>query len=747
MASNMNDFLLEYYKRLIFREMPIEQFVHFCEYLDKDDLGGHMKLWKEELLERDPADSTKYLKDPAGLYVRKDLPNPETGDWELPPDEWEKLFKAFNNAFQAMDASKKSFKYENKPNAFLKKYFGKDGQLFSYATADGAAETKIAELKSILTAHETGMKQLLRGYFNDDFSWKDLIDGINSKKYNTDPKFRKTLIDIAEAIAYNTLTTPSSVLSMVGHRLNFDAIAKGFESSTINPAKMTQFKLIYSDLMKELYTNTDAFKYFSASDPTKISKSLNEAKSVLDYNNADSKDYISPKREDELTLPQRLSEWWDNTYSNYLEKYVKLRPDHIFFSPYAKAIFKEIDTLKIKPTDGLDKIIENSKNISAALKKKYKKAPGHFDWFIKTLEELKSSMGKGKAFEKALQDGRLVNIMVQEIIVKAIRENKIDEAKTTMELLATLRYTLTSSKIMDAFNKSDLKIFSDKDLSWNKNEGIQFVTSAMDKGIKATLRLVGYTVTGLGNIIKRRGTKFKGKVGDRMKDARDATLAENAQKLDDVRASITQYETEREAARTRLLAIITPAHTYSDRNLRRNIATYTGVATTKKAELDAKLKDLEEYIMYNPVTDTDRVMINSVIGTLQNDNFAAIDPRILTGLTDPTLLTKLTDLQTTQAAYKTANTNLESNQAKLQDLITAREDVVRYNDLIDKANEDIAHWEENHPDKYKELMAHWDMCNSPMVHSWFGSKEIAQKKFDLRKQAMFDKHLEHYTIR
>ena len=120
MSANMNDFLLEYYKRLIFRSMPIEQFVHFCEYVDEDDMDGHMKLWKEELLERDPADTSKYLKDAAGLYVRKDLPNPEIGEWALSTDEWEKLYKAFNNAFQAMDASKKSFKYEKKPKKALK---------------------------------------------------------------------------------------------------------------------------------------------------------------------------------------------------------------------------------------------------------------------------------------------------------------------------------------------------------------------------------------------------------------------------------------------------------------------------------------------------------------------------------------------------------------------------------------------------------------------------------------------------
>ena len=39
------------------------------------------------------------------------------------------------------------------------------------------------------------------------------------------------------------------------------------------------------------------------------------------------------------------------------------------------------------------------------------------------------------------------------------------------------------------------KFLSDKNLSWNKNEGIQFVTKAFDKTVKAAFLGVGYGVT------------------------------------------------------------------------------------------------------------------------------------------------------------------------------------------------------------------------------------------------------------
>ena len=58
--------------------------------------------------------------------------------------------------------------------------------------------------------------------------------------------------------------------------------------------------------------------------------------------------------------------------------------------------------------------------------------------------------------------------LIRELIIKAVRENKIDEAKTAMEVLSVIKYGYTTSKIMDAIRKEPLSIFSDKGLSWNK---------------------------------------------------------------------------------------------------------------------------------------------------------------------------------------------------------------------------------------------------------------------------------------
>lgn len=746
MSANMNDFLLEYYKRLIFRSMPIEQFVHYCEFVKAGDMAGNMKEWADTLLKKDPASGN--LIENAGLYVPKDLPDPEEvgGEWELDEDEWKKLFNSFNNAFQAMDANKKSFKYEKKAKDFLDKYFGTSGQLFSYTTANDDAETKITELKNILLTHESDMKQLLKGYFNDDFSWKNLIDGINSKEYNKNPKFRQTMINIAEALEYDTkYNVPSAVKKMVGHQLNFSAISKGFENTVVNRAKMLQFKMVYPDLLKELYTNTKAFDFFSASDPTKISKQINEAKQRIDYNDPNSKGYISPKRKDELTLPQQISEWWSDTYSNYLEKYVKLTGDRMYFSPYTKAIIKEIDVLGIKPTDGLAKILENSDKISGKLKEKFKKAPDHFEWFSKTLKELSQSMGKGKAFQKALQNGRLLNILVQEIIIKAVRENKIDEAKTTLELLATLRYGFTTSKIMDAINKSDLTIFSDKGLSWNGNEGVRFVTTALDQSIKKAFQLFGYTITIAGNTINRIGTKFNGKEGNRIKPAHSEMQAQNEQKRTQLSDSVTQYQTEKHQIENELNNLRSRGIT--EARLDSKITSYTTTIDNEKNNFNHNFESLKTWLMSN-MGHPDSGKVQHIISEVEtNDIEAYIPDRTVMPMTLPILQTTVDNMINSQKVYTSTSKQLKRKQNKRQQFKESTDAINTLDELITKAEDEISHWDEKHSLKYEELMNFWDICNSGIIKSWFGNAKARQKAFDKNKDRIFKDYMTNHPIR
>jgi len=70
---------------------------------------------------------------------------------------------------------------------------------------------------------------------------------------------------------------------------------------------------------------------------------------------------------------------------------------------------------------------------------------------------------------------------------------------------------MMTSKVMDAMRQSDFKVFSDGSLSWNKNEGIQFVTNAFDKSVKAAFLGIGYGFTVLKNGYYLRDIKYTDK--------------------------------------------------------------------------------------------------------------------------------------------------------------------------------------------------------------------------------------------
>lgn len=524
MAVKHDEFLLQYYKQLIMNKMPIEQFSQYCAYVKSDDLSGNMKEWKD-LLEKD-AEGNLVL-DAAKNYIRLPLPDPEdtNSPWFMENAEWEKLFKAFQDTFRTMSANRKSFKYDDKANKFLDAYFGQN-KLFSSGTASVQAQNDINILAQLLNDNtkKNSLQQLLAQHFSDDFSYQDLVDGIASKKYNTDPKFLKNLQSIAREIAYLSEWGDDRIQKLLGTKYEFYNLQNNFEDTQVLAAKITEFKNIYPDLLKELYTNSKAYDAFKANDSSKISKMLDEAKSRVDYNDKESKSYVPPKREDELSNMEKISEWWDNTYENYLDKYVKLHGDRMYFSPQAKLIVKAIDKEKCKPTDGLVKVLENASKIKDALKKKSNKAAEHFEWFSKTMNELKDTMPK--AFAGALKNGTQMRAVIQELILKAVRESKVAEAKTAMEVLSVIKYGYTTSKVMDALGKENLTIFSDGKLSWNKNDAMKFVTTAMDKSIKTAFMGVGYGITMIGNSIRLSGSKFNGKSG-RLANAHDDWVAQN----------------------------------------------------------------------------------------------------------------------------------------------------------------------------------------------------------------------------
>ena len=739
--KSMIDFVSEFYKRLIFLEMPDEQFVRFCEYVDKNDLGGNMKYWRDQLLRKD---GDTFVKDPAAkLYVRKELPDPiyvTAGDnWQLDDSEWEKMYNAFNDAFQSMYAKRKSLEYpepNEKALKFLDRFFGDTAAvpLFSYTTASHEAENTIKDLYNLLTGpHGERLKQWFnssdnRGqYFNDEFSWDDLIRGLNDKKYNKDPKFRQRMIDIAGALDNDMQRSDSVVRKIVGlaARLDFSTIASGFENKTVSPDKISLLKANYRELLTTLHKTPKVFEVFQPNDSSKISKSLNDARKFLDYNNPESKSYVPPKLKDDLTLPQRISKWWDDTYENYFEKYTRARGDHIFMSPYAKEICKAIDKEKIKPTDGLAKILESKDAIKKRLSDS-KNAPNHFEWFANTLNDLKDKMPK--AFASALKDGTRMRAIVSQMILRAVRENKIDEAKTALETLTVIRYGYTTSKIMDTFRKSDLTIFSDKDLSINKdNPAMQFINNAMDRTIKFAFNAVGYGITAMGNAVRLSGAKFNGQYG-RLGNAAATRKADADKTRTEIKGNIKAFEKDKKIQSDKLdkLTALYDPSGYLDKNI----------------ESRTKLRDEKLQPEYDKLSEEVRVWLkkNSSHGLHDYiedamtyiDMGYSVDDDYLNDITEDEVRTKLFRIRHLKSVITKLSDNIQKNRNKKQELEDQAQALSEYDTLIENEKKRLEELDESNAYKYNELMAYWDF----LISGKMDSHSMRSKK---KKQEMADK--------
>ena len=117
-----------------------------------------------------------------------------------------------------------------------------------------------------------------------------------------------------------------------------------------------------------------------------------------------------------------------------------------------------------------------------------------------------------KAFDGAFRNPKQMRAIVSQIIVDAINEGKADEAKSALEVLSTMKYGIMHSRTVDALGKEDMSVLSDKGLSWNKYEGVKFVTTAMDKTAKFAMLGAGRIVAAAWNQFGfRNNLKFRGK--------------------------------------------------------------------------------------------------------------------------------------------------------------------------------------------------------------------------------------------
>ena len=499
MAEDMKKFLLTYFKQRHFNNMSPEVRAQYDIFRERGDFIGNMKNWNKELID----ETTGKNKDVPELTEAEDL---------------EKLYNLFQNVLQDMATNKDDFKYETVSKDFINEWFGGPKPLFDYTKATKDAEQDLEKVRSVIASHKSQVSTLLKDYFSEDFTIDDLINGLDAKdkKYNSDPKFRERMLAVIRYIQtyqnYEEYWPQDAKIEFVQPDTE-----QWFASDLFD---VKRFKDAYPKMLDALLGSKKLRDRFANYGSKKtISKQLTQAISETDYENKDSDDFVQAKIPDAKNLAQRISDWKDDTYENIFRKFCTARGSRIYFTEFSHEIIKAIDKAGIKPTAGIDGLIEKHTDIESKLFAKSPTAKKHFAWFASTMEEVKKKMPK--AYEKALRNGRSLRAVVSEVIRIAIRDSKVDEAKTALEILSVCKYGFITSKarenLDEYFKENKEGIFSNKDLSWNKNEGVKFVTGALDKTVRLGIRAAVQGVSTLNHIIQKNRTKFNGHKGVKIK--------------------------------------------------------------------------------------------------------------------------------------------------------------------------------------------------------------------------------------
>ncbi len=284
-----------------------------------------------------------------------------------------------------------------------------------------------------------------------------------------------------------------------------------------NATQLTSLKNGMSKLFGKLVTNDKLREKVLAKDTEgDITRWINKGLNETNYKEGDHA--LKPKYKDRKRFWQKAQ---DKLKENYVETVGKLAQKHRRhkYSTKANLIVEELIKKGVKPTDGTEKMLETFDAINGYL-------PNPVQKQLKWIKETMTKMKETDFFKDALKDGTQMRKLVSEIIKAAAHDDKEAEAELALETLAVMRYTMTTSSIRDSLRKTEVSIFSDPGLSWNKNEVMKVMSGALDKMIKYGTMALFEVGNFAKNAIRQNGLKFKkgtGRLGKRITDSVEYT--------------------------------------------------------------------------------------------------------------------------------------------------------------------------------------------------------------------------------
>lgn len=710
--ASIKSVLTDFFKQYHFNKMAPNVRARFDDYRNsgnKKDLTDNMHDWVRDHIDEVTGEN-------------RDLPDIAA---TLTDDQILELYKEMNDIIAEMaddnEKHKKTHHYDV-IKKFLDAYYSKQdgtGKCFTplklsnparqaLAGSGSKGEGSLAEI--IKTAGlEASIGDFLgnRSPFKDKgFNYDKLIKGLKNKEYDTDSEFRSLLKIFFQNydLPYGWNVTAESAKGKAYDA--FDDIRKTiiYDKSNISSAVLDNFKELLPEILKKIHDNKKLGDFYKEHDNGNVSAALGAAKDEIDYDKEDSKNFIHPKAEDELTVIQKIQKNVSNKFEDYFGKYVHLRGDPTFNKAEPLAIFKAMDKLKIKPTEGLGAIIDKADAIKEKMEHKSISADDHLDWFVDEMKKIKTMMPK--AFDTALQNGWQLNAIAQQVIKDGV-PLKVEQAKTTLELLAVMQYGHSNSKIMDAIkeDKELFTLFSNPELSWNKGPGkevIGVVTKATDKLIRFGALAVGYSLTAAINEIRKIGTKIKKEKGQlaavhpTKKAQMEQGKVDAQEKLDAARQEKTDLEAQHHADFAGYGDFDDPQKTIKNKQRGLDI---------RVKHINSLLEDLATEVESSPfLTPEHKEFINNfreqtkAFITGQSDDIP--DLGMFTGQNSG-IAQKVKNIRTKLLDFKKVRDKKAAFENAIADIELAKENEARYQKEIDD-------WDDDHKDKYEELKDYWN---------------------------------------
>ncbi|MCQ2562477.1 MAG: hypothetical protein MJ158_02600 [Alphaproteobacteria bacterium] len=710
--TDLKNTLFEYLAHRHIDLMPADVAERFEDYNNNSTFNGHMRTW-----------STRYYGQPIVSLTTTITNN----------DDWKKIYKACQFAFQTMYENKNhsvgiGSDYNPATKDFIDRWFGTNpNKTFTMSKATQDTEDTFTALENFLTTNSIALKPIFIKNIPQVFgetTYEKFVQDLRGKKYNTEPKFRSKVQSVIEYIQYAapkegnteepdgkdwprrvgytmTTGTPPVITHTHGGVLEY-ILGAPYAIPPLNPKiesnpddwyeiqdldlHVNNFKTDYAQLFDELLINSTFRTKFLEYAKSPIKEALETAIKDTDYENKESDDYVPAKLTDSKNWQQRLKKWSDDTYENHFRRFVEFgRGTRLFFSAHTQNIMKSFDKVGIKPTDGLEGIL--AKKDDAKLRNVINTDPTtrkHFDWFVKKMEELKQETPDD--FEGALRDGTHLRNLVINLIIKTSKECESDKgakdkAMTALEVLSVAKYGLLSSRTLNNLKETtkDLNMLSDDKLSWNKNEGLQFVTKAMDATARFAINGIGTIATGIRNFVSHRRTKLGKYIG----------------KYSQLNDAYKKWQEEDNERHNNLI----------DSNVAHDVMSIL-------ADLDNPAR---------PITGRYKTNIQINADTIDGIKTA---------------------LETARATLGATTVTIAGHTYNIEDL---ENDVSLFEDASDR-NSHEEKWREEHPDVMHDLVAHWDMLESTLkTHAFsLGSMKLKRKNMLLNAKARIAANISNY---